>query len=460
MDLIDPVDILSQLPKDFYDKLEEKKWQTRKEALEALEVLLKNPKLLPGDYGELVKALKKVVSKDTNVVLVAMAGKCMASLARGLAKKFAPYAQVCVSAILEKFKEKKAAVVAALRDAIDSIYPSTSLENMQEDLFEAMSSKNPSVKSETNLFLARALTKTLPAVLNKKFLKALTGALIKNLNESDPSVRDASAEALGTLHKLLGEKMLSTYLVDVDALKMAKIKEFSENAVIVVKIPVIKKAKPAIGKPAAPTQVVAPSIRPPSANAVKRPGSSVAPGIRKLAPKKPTAGNPAASSARGGSSGGNTTAALPTERELTPEEVAEKASELLPGNCLADLGDANWKSRLSASETLLNAIADLTPRPELSQLLCKVLCQKPGLKDTNFQVVKLKLEAIQKVIETFKVSTITADFMINDVTEKLSDVKNCVPAGEILFVFRNKFKNIINLLFLLQQTFLRPWLKA
>lgn len=76
MDLIDPVDILSKLPKDFYDKLEDKKWQTRKESLESVEVLLQNPKLTAGDYGDLVKALKKVLTKDSNVVLVALAGKC------------------------------------------------------------------------------------------------------------------------------------------------------------------------------------------------------------------------------------------------------------------------------------------------------------------------------------------------------------------------------------------------
>lgn len=94
MDLIDPVDILSKLPKDFFDKLEEKKWQTRKESLEALDVLLQNPKLANGDYGDVVKALKKVIAKDSNVVLVAMAGKSLAGLARGLNKKFSTYAPV------------------------------------------------------------------------------------------------------------------------------------------------------------------------------------------------------------------------------------------------------------------------------------------------------------------------------------------------------------------------------
>jgi hypothetical protein len=61
-DLLDPVDILSKLPKDFYEKLEAKKWQERKESMDELEKLLQNPKLEGGDYGELVRALKKVRS--------------------------------------------------------------------------------------------------------------------------------------------------------------------------------------------------------------------------------------------------------------------------------------------------------------------------------------------------------------------------------------------------------------
>lgn len=63
-ELLEPVDILSQLPKDFYDKCEAKKWQERKEAVDALEQLVANPKLQTGDYGDLVRALKKVVDSS------------------------------------------------------------------------------------------------------------------------------------------------------------------------------------------------------------------------------------------------------------------------------------------------------------------------------------------------------------------------------------------------------------
>lgn len=59
-DLSDPVDILSKLPNQFYEQLESKKWQDRKGVLESLEALLQTPKLQNGDYGDLVRALKKV----------------------------------------------------------------------------------------------------------------------------------------------------------------------------------------------------------------------------------------------------------------------------------------------------------------------------------------------------------------------------------------------------------------
>lgn len=58
---IDPVNILSQINKDFYEKLEAKKWQERKEAIDMLEgILSKALKIESGEYGDLVRALKKV----------------------------------------------------------------------------------------------------------------------------------------------------------------------------------------------------------------------------------------------------------------------------------------------------------------------------------------------------------------------------------------------------------------
>lgn len=423
MDLIDPVDILSKLPKDFYEKLEAKKWQERKESLEALQTLLQNPKIESGDYGEMVKALKKVLTKDTNVILVAMAGKCMACLAKGLAKKFSPYAGACVSGILEKFKEKKANVVTALREAIDAIYPSTTLEAMQEDLLEALSNKNPSIKAETASFLARAFARTQPAVFNKKLVKAFSTALIKTLNESDPTVRDSSAEALGTLLRLVGEKMVGPFLAEVDPLKMAKIKECSEKAVILVKTTAPKKERPTTAPAKAAVAPKGGSVEP---KPVTRPATAMK---KSTAPaKKPSA---TSSSATAGKSA-NAPKALPTERYLSVEELDEKMLELLPADMISGMCDSNWKTRLSSAEAFLLAIDGVESKAGNSQVLLRVLCKKPGLKDTNFQVLKVKLDAIVVIIEKHSVTTTTIDNIINDVVVLLADGKNSSGARQAL----------------------------
>ncbi|KMZ03264.1 protein mini spindles isoform X3 [Drosophila simulans] len=440
MDLLDPVDILSKMPKDFYDKLEEKKWTLRKESLEILEKLLTDhPKLENGEYGALVSALKKVITKDSNVVLVAMAGKCLALLAKGLSKRFSNYASACVPSLLEKFKEKKPNVVTALREAIDAIYGSTSLEAQQESIVESLANKNPSVKSETALFMARALTRTQPTALNKKLLKLLTTSLVKTLNEPDPTVRDSSAEALGTLMKLMGDKAVTPLLADVDPLKMAKIKECHDKAEIKIKVAGPKKeARPAsapTAKAGAPAKTTAGSVDP---KPVTRPATT---GARKVLKKPATVSG-------GGSTSAPTAALkaggkpLATERELTPEELQEKSEEILPGDILNGLVDSNWKNRLAAVEQLLGEITGFDAKQAgISQILIRTISgRKPGLKEMNFQVLKFKLDIIRSVAENYPLTTTTVDLVINEIIEKLADAKNGAGAGDVLSAFAEATK--------------------
>ncbi|XP_065159394.1 protein mini spindles isoform X2 [Atheta coriaria] len=423
-ELATPVDILSKLPKDFYDKLEAKKWQERKEALEALENLVKTPKLENGDYGDLVRALKKMIHKDSNVVVVALAAKCLNGVANGLKKRFQPYSGACIPALLEKFKEKKQNVVVALRETIDTIYLSANLENILEDIIEALGNKNPSVKTETSLFLARAFTRTVPAVVNKKILKAITGALLKLMNEPDPAVRDAAADAIGTLMKLVGERAVAPFIVELekDANKMAKIREYCEKAVIVVKVPGIKKEKTKVVPKAqsAPTSAAAPPKAParrPATSVKKRPKTEISSGTATIVKSK------------------GKVVKVPTkviEKELSDEEVAESVGELLPADVVNGLADPNWKNRLSSVESFLSEIQGREAFSLPVQALTKTLCKKPGLKDTNFQVLKARLDAIKILAGTGKFSVTSASFCLNDITEKLGDAKNGTSAGEAL----------------------------
>ena len=132
-DLMDPVDILAQLPKNFYELVAEKKWQLRKEALDALLPLSQTPKIQPGDFGELAATLKKFIAKDTNVMLVALAAQCLAGIAKGLRQGFRQHAASSLPVVLEKFKEKKANVVAALKRHLTKSEVDGILEQMEFD---------------------------------------------------------------------------------------------------------------------------------------------------------------------------------------------------------------------------------------------------------------------------------------------------------------------------------------
>ncbi|XP_068947644.1 cytoskeleton-associated protein 5 isoform X1 [Petaurus breviceps papuanus] len=435
-ELLEAVEILSKLPKDFYDKIEAKKWQERKEALEAVEILVKNPKLEAGDYSDLVKALKKVVGKDTNVMLVALAAKCLTGLAVGLRKKFGQYAGHVVPTILEKFKEKKPQVVQALQEAIDAIFLTTTLQSISEDILAVMDNKNPTIKQQTSLFIARSFRHCTSSTLPKSLLKPFCAALLKHINDSAPEVRDAAFEALGTALKVVGEKAVNPFLVDVDKLKLDRIKECSEKVELVYG----KKSGATVEKresKALPGKTVASG-----AAGDKDVKDAVAPksGPMKKAPAAkasgpPKKGKPAASGATGGAGSKNKKGSDVkeiVEPELSVEVCEEKASAVLPPTCLQLLDSGNWKERLACMEEFQKAV-ELMDRTEMPcQALVRMLAKKPGWKETNFQVMQMKLHIVALVAQKGHFSKTSAQVVLDGLVDKIGDVKCGNNAKEAL----------------------------
>lgn len=63
-----------------------------------------------------------------------------------------------------------------------------------------------------------------------------------------------------------------------------------------------------------------------------------------------------------------------------------------------------------------------------------VLNRKPGLKDTNFQVAKMRLETVRHVAQHCIFTDICVDCVINDVTDRLGDLKNGALASDVLTI--------------------------
>ncbi|KER27531.1 hypothetical protein T265_05422 [Opisthorchis viverrini] len=388
-DLIAPVDVLSNIPNDYWTwivSLTEKKWQTRQDALKALQKVLDVPRIQPGDFGELVKSLTHVVNKDTNVVLVTLATEILGQLANGLKKKYAPYAQHTVSTCLGKFKERKPTLITALRTTIDTAMKATTLDVVVEDVVSALQDKSPSIRAETALFLSRLFPRCTPAMLSKKLLKTLTVALCETSKDTSGDVRENSFAALGAAMRVVGAKSIEPFLGDLDALRMAKVKEHCEAPAAESKDGASKGAGE--GRPGTGSEQEKP--------VTKRPATA-----------KP-------SSKDGGDD--NTAASDAPSRPATAASVKRKRRLLLSPP--QGLGKPQHRPLPPSQQRLF------CPMNNVHKKL--LIMRKPGLKDTNIVVLRSRVELLQSVLDAAKsVSSNLSELLIPELLDKIGDAKLC-----------------------------------
>lgn len=223
------IDIMSKVPKDLFDRLNSSKWKDRKDALDELQSASNCQAIEDGPFDEIIRALAKCILKDANIAVVTVAANCVELLARGLRKNFAKYRSTIVGPIMERLKERKQTVTDALGAALDSICAATSLMDCLEETLEFLKHKNPLVKLESTRFLVRSLraTKDAPGLPETKTISEVAKALVSDSQETQ---RNAAAEVLGVLLKIMGERIMNTHLEGLDDIRKAKVKEYCEAA--------------------------------------------------------------------------------------------------------------------------------------------------------------------------------------------------------------------------------------
>lgn len=428
LDLVEEVSVLDKLPSDFYEKMASPKWQERKEALEQLLAVLKAPKFADGRYHELVGVLSKHIH-DVNLFVVTLSANAIEKLARGLRTAFAPYKSSCVSPLLEKFKEKKPSVVEALGNALDAVFSSVTFAEIVEDVVAASSHKTPQVKAESLRWLVRCLRQTRKPP-GKNEIKALGEMLMKTIDDSANEVRELSAEALGTMLRIVGERPMVAFLdrLKDDKIKDTKVREYAEKAE--VKIGGGGASKPAAEAPPPRTAPVrtAPAREAPSIGSSSR--STVAP---KTAPAKRPATVPAASSSSGSSSAPAKPKAPaakpppvveePISFKWTDEGAEEACLDIFEITTVAGLGDTNWKVRLES----LNAISENVKGKDLAELdtelLTRMFLRKPSWKENNFQVATVLINLFAYLAKSPKFNKGTASLILPGLVDKLGDLK-------------------------------------
>jgi len=222
------VDVYAKIPKDFSERLASAKWKDRKEALDDLFNVANVPAIQEGPFDEAIRGLAKSM-KDANIAVVAVAANCVECLAKGLRKSFTKYRSTILAPMLDRLKEKKVTVTDAIGAACDAVFMATSLSEIETDVLEALTNKNPQIKEHSAKYLIRCLKTTRDAPSLEQ-TKTMAEAGKKLLTESVATLRDAGAEILGVLWKIMGDRNMLSHLEGLDDIRKNKIKEFSDAA--------------------------------------------------------------------------------------------------------------------------------------------------------------------------------------------------------------------------------------
>ncbi|KAG0237016.1 Microtubule-associated protein, microtubule dynamics during spindle orientation [Actinomortierella wolfii] len=472
-DLVDPVDVNAKMEGNFYELLASKKWQERKEALDNLLPICKSIKIVDSGYSQLIEALGKRMA-DTNINIVIVAANCIEGLANGMREDFNRYKSSVVGLIMDRLKERKVNVIEALSGALNAIYSTIPFSELLEDTAANIAHKNPQIRAEVIKLQVHRL-KNIKIAPSKVEVKTCCEKLVKSFDDGDANVREATAEALGTLMKCCGEKIVTVFLEKLDTVKMTKVKEYCEKAEVKAKAaPVAPPPKPAPAKAApaarAPAKKPAPAaeekldqMEPPKrkppvlSSARKAPGTAAASAAKPAAPaaapaaaaaKKPTPAAAAAAKATPAAAASKAKDNEPLRYKFSAEEAPERAAEFLGSDLIAEFADSAWKVRLAAVERLYEMVEG-NPDYE-AELIIRVLANKPGWKESNFQVSAKMYGIFQLLAE--KSSTFSkgcAALTVPAMIDKMGDIKLKKPAAECL----TAYAEALSLSFVLSQAY-------
>ncbi|KAI0006226.1 ARM repeat-containing protein [Russula compacta] len=447
------IDITPKFPANIYTTLTSSKWKERKEVLDDLLTLLNaTPRIkeAPG-FGELSKALALRVQSDANINCVMVAAQCLEGLAKGLMENYGRYREIVVPPMLDRLKERKASVTDTISAALYAIFETTTLADIVGDILPALSNKNPQVKEGACKFLTRCLSTSKQAIALPQ-VKPISEALAILLEDSYAGARDEAANAFGTLMKMVGERPLVVVMDGLADVRKAKVKEAYEKATVKTKASAkaAPKPPPPAKVPPKKDDVPAPEKKargPPAHLSAKKGGPVAASGApstpASTAAKKPPPAAAAAAAAAATSKPTKGGAPAPQgaldafKYKHTPEDAEALAAEAIPPNFIADLGDANWKTRLAALEEMTTWVESTVEELD-AEVVVRALGKK-GWGEKNFQV-SAKLYGILVILAdrcpSFGRSC--AALSIPHLSEKLGDAKLKKPASDALGAFAEK----------------------
>ena len=448
--------LMSKITPDMYELLQSKKWKDKKETLEAINKLADTPRLASGDYGELIKILRKLLT-DSNVFVFEEAVRTLFLLTTGLRSEFTA-AKSTMPVLLDKLKERKEKVINTIQETFDVYHKyCLSLSDIQEDVLTASKHKVSGVKKELLNWIKRALPNEKRPGLTKS-LKFWCTLFMDLMEDSDPAVRENAFECFGILVGMLGERQMTGYLNQLDKVKEKRVREF------IPANPIPAPAGAASGGAAASSSAPPPQvdvnaginladIKVPAGAKKAAPAASAssAPAAKKPAPAKiaqpistkrtSSAVSSATTSSSAPAAASNKPAPIETfsgDPRLSSSEAEARVIDLLGENVIAQLADKNWLERVNAMSIISSTVEkwdDGTAQQWTESLILFLIVARPSFKEPNVQVLLKLVEVLRRLCSGWHSTTASkADVyvVLRGVMEHIHEAKLTAPSVDLL----------------------------
>ncbi|CAJ1976721.1 unnamed protein product [Sphenostylis stenocarpa] len=448
-ELVDPVDILTPLEKSgFWDGVKATKWSERKEAVAELTKLASTKRISPGDFSEVCRTLKKLIT-DVNIAVAVEAVQAIGNLARGLRTHFSASSRFLLPVLLEKLKEKKPVLAEALIQTLQAIHKAGcislvdiiegslnlhGLDRGHVDVKTATKNKVPLVRSLSLTWVTFCIETSNKGVITKVH-KDYVPICMECLNDGTPEVRDAAFSALAAIAKSVGMRPLERSLEKLDDVRRKKLSEMisgSEDAVTG-------------GSSAASvqnTRASASSAEASESAFVKRSAASM------LSGKRPVQSVPVSKKGGAVKSGTNKktdgVAQVKASKSIEPpedvepsemslEEIESRIGSLVQSDTITLLKSAVWKERLEAISSLKQQVEGLQNLDQSAEILIRLLCTLPGWGEKNVQVQQQVIEVVNHIGSTAaKFPKKCVVLCLAGLSERVADIKTRAHAMKCL----------------------------
>ncbi|CAN1166552.1 Protein MOR1 [Linum perenne] len=438
-EFVDPVDILTPLEKSgFWDGVKATKWSERKEAVAELTKLASTTRIAPGDFSEVCRTLKKLIT-DVNIAVGVEAVQAIGNLARGLRTNFSASSRFLLPVLLEKLKEKKPTMAEALTQTLQAMHKAgcLNLVDIIEEIKTATKNKVPLVRSLTLNWVTFCLETSNKAVVLKAH-KEYVPICMECLNDGTPDVRDSAFAALAAIAKSVGMRPLERSLEKLDDVRKKKLSEMISGsgvggpAVPGSAVTQAAGSSVSVGETAGGSRKSAASMlsgRRPSAAAAAAPAS-----------KKPGA-TKAGTSKKGEGAGRDSSRAIEPPEDVEPaemglEEIESRLGSLVQTDTISLLKSTVWKERLEAMSSLKQQIEGLQDLDKSVEILTRLVCVLPGWSEKNVQVQQQVIEVVIHLASTAtKFPKKCVVLCILGIGERVADIKTRAQAMKCLTTF-------------------------